>query len=109
MGVGVGDARPRSRALLRAGAGQPAATPSTHAHTLLARAPLPPPAAPQALDRGAALVRAQRLATGHNADDVAETVLLNLLRGDAPRWVGGVGLWGGRGWAWQVAVEGWDT
>ena len=39
----------------------------------------------QALDRGAALLGAAKLATGHNADDVAETVLLNLLRGDLPR------------------------
>jgi len=39
----------------------------------------------QALDRGAALVSAQKIATGHNADDVAETVLLNLLRADVPR------------------------
>lgn len=47
--------------------------------------PLPawPPA--QALDRGAALVGADKIATGHNADDVAETVLLNILRGDVPR------------------------
>lgn len=40
---------------------------------------------PQALDRGAALVGADKIATGHNADDVAETVLLNILRGDVPR------------------------
>jgi cytoplasmic tRNA 2-thiolation protein 1 len=39
----------------------------------------------QALDRGAARLRADKVATGHNADDVAETVLLNLLRADAPR------------------------
>lgn len=39
----------------------------------------------QALDRGAALVRADKIATGHNADDVAETVLLNILRTDVPR------------------------
>ncbi|PRW32553.1 cytoplasmic tRNA 2-thiolation 1 [Chlorella sorokiniana] len=39
----------------------------------------------QALDRGAALVGADKIATGHNADDVAETVLLNILRGDVPR------------------------
>ncbi len=42
--------------------------------------------ATQALDRGAALVGADKIATGHNADDVAETVLLNILRGDVPRW-----------------------
>jgi cytoplasmic tRNA 2-thiolation protein 1 len=39
----------------------------------------------QALDRGAVIVGANKIATGHNADDVAETVLLNLLRADAPR------------------------
>lgn len=39
----------------------------------------------QALDRGAARCRADKLATGHNADDVAETLLLNLVRGDAAR------------------------
>lgn len=39
----------------------------------------------QALDRGAHLVGATKMATGHNADDIAETVLLNLLRSDVPR------------------------
>jgi cytoplasmic tRNA 2-thiolation protein 1 len=39
----------------------------------------------QALERGAALVGANKLATGHNADDVAETVLMNFLRGDIAR------------------------
>lgn len=40
----------------------------------------------QALDRGAILIGANKIATGHNADDMAETVMLNLLRGDLPRY-----------------------
>jgi cytoplasmic tRNA 2-thiolation protein 1 len=31
----------------------------------------------QALDRGAALLGVNHIVTGHNADDVAETVLMN--------------------------------
>jgi cytoplasmic tRNA 2-thiolation protein 1 len=39
----------------------------------------------QALDRAAATVGATKLITGHNADDTAETILMNVLRADTPR------------------------
>lgn len=34
-------------------------------------------------------MKADKIATGHNADDIAETVLLNFLRADLARWARG--------------------
>lgn len=39
----------------------------------------------QALDRGPQLLKVDSLTTDHNADDVAETVLMKILRGDTAR------------------------
>ncbi|TYJ97980.1 cytoplasmic tRNA 2-thiolation protein 1-like [Cucumis melo var. makuwa] len=39
----------------------------------------------KALDRGVALLKVVKLATGHNAIDMVGTILLNILRGDIPR------------------------
>jgi cytoplasmic tRNA 2-thiolation protein 1 len=38
-----------------------------------------------ALEKGAHMAKANKIATGHNCDDTAETVLMNMLRSDMPR------------------------
>jgi tRNA(Ile)-lysidine synthase len=43
-----------------------------------------------ALERAARAVGATRIATGHSADDQAETVLMRLLQGAGPRGLGGI-------------------
>ncbi|KAF6135675.1 hypothetical protein GIB67_028246 [Kingdonia uniflora] len=39
----------------------------------------------QALNRGAALLKVDKLETGHNADDMVKKIILNILRGDIAR------------------------
>jgi cytoplasmic tRNA 2-thiolation protein 1 len=36
----------------------------------------------QAMERGANLLKCTKMVLGHNSDDLAETVLMNILRGD---------------------------
>ena len=39
----------------------------------------------QALDRGAMLLGVKKIVTGNNVDDIVETVIMNILRGDIVR------------------------
>jgi len=46
----------------------------------------------RALDIGASKIKATKVAVGHNANDIAETVLLNVLRGDTARFARSVDI-----------------
>lgn len=56
----------------------------------------------QSLDRGAQLIEADCIATGHNADDIAETVIMNILRGDTARLSRCTNIKTVRRWLWQT-------
>ncbi len=59
----------------------------------------------QAIDRGALKIGADLIFTGHNADDISETVFMNLLRGDIARLGRCTAQTAGRGKPFKLASE----